>query len=298
MRILITGGTGYIGQTLCPRLIDAGHELFIFSRQPDRVAGLYGSGAEGFDDMNRIPAIKPEAVINLAGEPIAGGRWTDSRKKKLRDSRIALTEELCRRLAETDSPPGIFISGSAVGYYGDGGDRILTEDATPNHEFAQQLCADWEAAADGARAWDARVVKLRIGLVMGPGGGFLGPLKLPFRLGLGSRLGSGEQWMSWISKRDMVRIIEFVLDNPVTGAFNACAPNPVTNREFTRAFAKACRRPVFPIGAPAFALSLALGEMSALLLHGQRAVPERLLEAGFEFELPALDATLAVALET
>lgn len=295
MRILITGGTGYIGQALCPRLLAAGHELHVLSRQPASVTERCGNGARGFSSFEEIRGESFDAVINLAGESIAGGLWTRGRKQKLRDSRIALTESLCRTLAESPSPPHVFISGSAVGYYGDQGDAELDESSVPIPDFAQTLCADWERAADAATDWGARVVKLRIGLVMGPDGGFLAPLRIPFKLGLGTRLGSGRQYMSWISREDMVRVVEFALAQDIAGAINACAPNPVDNAEFTRALAGALNRPVFPISAPAFALRLALGEMSQLLLGGQRVVPARLTAAGFDFTYPELAPALREA---
>lgn len=298
MRILMTGGTGYIGRALCPKLTERGHDVTVYSRQPSEVPRLCGEAVKGVDSLDAITSRKPyDAVINLAGEPIAGWLWTESRKQKLRDSRVRLTNRLCRALESAGMSPGIFISGSAIGYYGDGKNEVLTEANGPQDSFDAELCADWERAADTAASWGARVVKLRTGLVLGPDGGFLGPLKLPFSLCLGGRLGSGDQWMSWVSRDDMVRIILFLLDNEqCEGAFNACAPNPVTNREFTRAFARALSRPTF-IPVPAFALKLGLGELSRLLLTGQRAIPERLIGAGFEFEDPDIETALAKAVD-
>lgn len=296
MRILLTGGTGYIGQALCPSLLDAGHDLYVYSRHPARVKSLCGEEVTGFSDLTLASEGRFDAVINLAGESIAGWPWTDARKRKLRDSRITLTSELCRHLDVAPEKPQIFISGSATGYYGDGGDDVLTEDSAPHEEFTHTLCADWEAAADHASVWGARVVKLRTGLVMGPNGGFLAPLKIPFSLGLGARLGSGEQWMSWISRNDIVRIIEFALTNDdIEGPINACAPNPVTNAEFTRQFAATLHRPVFFMPVPASVLRVGLGEMSTLLLTGQRAIPQRLEQYGFSFEDRNLEDALLKA---
>jgi uncharacterized protein (TIGR01777 family) len=297
MRVLVTGGTGFIGRALCKALDARGDSVWVYSRRPDAVPVLCGPRIQAIDDLSKVEALEFDAVVNLAGESIAGGRWSDKRKQKLLASRIELTNELCRHLEASGSPPRIFVSGSATGYYGDGGDAELTEDSAPfTNDFAQELCESWELAADVAEQWGARVVKLRIGLVMGPEGGFLQPLKLPFYLGMGARLGSGRQWMSWVSLEDMVRIIEFVLDNErCSGIFNAVAPSPVTNAEFTKTFAKQLNRPAI-LFAPSTALKVALGELSTLLLASQRAVPERLVESGFEFSHDSLASALRASL--
>ena len=296
MNILLTGGTGYIGRELCRLLLARGDTLWVYSRRPERVPGLCGAGVHAVSDLSEVEQLNLDAVVNLAGESIAGGLWTDNRKQKLRDSRIALTETLCHHLSRCEQPPRVFISGSATGYYGEGGDTLLTEDSSVQEDFAQQLCADWEAAAEPARDWGARLVLLRTGLVMGPDGGFLGPLMWPFRLGLGARLGSGQQWMSWIALSDMVRVIAFALDNAdVTGPINAVAPAPVTNAGFTRTFASVLNRPAFLV-TPAFALKLVLGELSTLLLTGQRAIPKRLQDYGFDFKHLHLESALEAAI--
>ena len=296
MHVLMTGGTGFIGSALSRELLRRGDAVTVYSRRPESVSRLCGEGAVAIASLDEVSALEFDAVVNLAGESIAGGLWSKSRKQKLRDSRVGLTEVLCDHLSRCSSPPRIFVNGSATGYYGDGGSTILDESAAPEMEFTHELCSDWERAADQAGAWGARVVKLRIGLVLGPGGGFLKPLMIPFRLGLGARLGSGEQWMSWISLQDIVRLVLFVLDNPdCEGVFNACAPTPVTNAEFTRALAGVLNRWTF-IPVPAFALRLALGEMSRLLLCGQRAVPARLNKTGFSFLHPGINDALATAL--
>lgn len=303
MRVLVTGGTGFIGRALCQALSVRGDEVLVYSRQPAQVSSLCGDTVIGFADIERVRSEPIDAVVNLAGESIAGARWSDSRKQLLRDSRIALTESLCENLGENPRFPRTFISGSATGIYGDGGDRTLTEYSQPVaapdgvKDFARQLCEDWEKAADRAEALGARVVKLRIGLVMGPDGGFLAPLKLPFSLGFGARLGQGNQWMSWISLADMTRVILHLLDHKASsGIYNACAPNPVTNREFTRTFARLLHRPALLV-APEFMLKLMLGEMSSLLLAGQRVVPTRLQEEKFSFQHQTLTSALATAID-
>ncbi len=309
MRVLVTGGTGFIGRALCRALLARGDEVLVLSRQPEQVAILCGAGVIGFDDIERVRHENIDAVINLAGESIAGARWSEARKQVLRDSRITLTENLCENLAANPQPPSVFISGSATGIYGDGGDRTLIEGAErregapeiasgePKGDFARQLCQDWESAADRAAAFGARVVILRTGLVMGPDGGFLAPLKLPFSLGLGARLGRGDQWMSWISLSDMVRVILYVLDHKsCRGAYNASAPHPATNLEFTRTFARLLHRPALFV-APEFFLKAMLGELATLLLAGQRAVPARLQDEKFIFHHQTLTSALATALD-
>jgi len=297
MKILITGGTGFIGQALCRALASRQYAIWVYSRRPEEIKGLCGPQVNAIKDLAQLSEVNFDAVVNLAGESIAGGLWTNKRKQKLRHSRIQLTETLCHHLSASVSPPPIFISGSATGFYGNGGDQLLTEETEPaNRDFAQQLCEDWEKAADLAADWQARIVKLRIGLVMGPGGGFLSPLKLPFKFGLGGRLGNGQQWMSWISLADIVNVILFTLDHEeCDGVFNAVAPNPVTNQEFTQLFAESLGRSAI-LPAPEFALKLGLGELSTLLLGGQRAVPERLQQAGFQFQHNQLETALKAAL--
>lgn len=283
MKVLITGGTGFIGRALCHALVERGDRVWVYSRQPKRVAGLCGPAVGVLENLDDAGSLAADVVINLAGESIAGGLWTRSRKQKLRDSRIALTDRLCESLSR-GQPPAVFVTGSATGFYGDGGNTLLTEQQQPcSTGFAQQLCADWERSADHMDNPATRIIKLRIGLVMGPGGGFLAPLKIPFKLALGGRLGSGQQWMSWISRQDLVNAILFLIDNETcAGAYNAVAPQPVTNAEFTRELGNALHRPtVLPV--PAFVLKTLLGELSSLLLEGQRAIPARLQDAGFNF---------------
>ncbi len=294
MRILLTGGTGLIGRALCRHWKSQGHELIVWSRRPQEVPGLC-SGARGIDRLEALSGAEPpDAVVNLAGAPIADRPWTSARRQLLWSSRIELTEHLVDWLGSLARPPRVLLSGSAVGWYGDGGERLLDEDsAAGNEDFGSQLCFAWEEAAQRAEALGIRVIRLRTAPVLAPAGGMLARLRLPFSLGLGGRLGSGRQWMPWIHLDDEVGLIDFLLQHEdCAGPYNACAPQTVRNAEFTRALARALHRPAC-LPAPAWALRLALGELSGLLLGGQHLQPRRALEAGYRFRFPDLDAALA-----
>ncbi|WP_165855015.1 TIGR01777 family oxidoreductase [Marinobacter sp. JSM 1782161] len=291
--ILVTGGTGFIGQRLCPELLERGYRLTILSRRDDaevrarcgRVNSIQST--EAVLDLDDI-----HAVINLAGEGIAEGRWTEARKRALRDSRIALTHALIDALEQRTQRPDIFVSGSAVGYYGSHGGEAVTEDAPPRDEFTHQLCADWEAAARRAEAWGARVCLSRTGVVLDRDGGAMARLLLPFRLGLGGRLGDGQQYMPWIHREDVVQALIWMLESSdASGPYNVVSPHPVTNKAFTRAMGKALHRPTL-FTVPAFALRAAMGEQAVLLLEGQRALPARLQQTQFEFRYPELEDAL------
>lgn len=296
MRILITGGSGFVGRPLCRRLHDAGHELLVVSRSPSRAQALLPEGAEVRDSVLAFVDSAPEAIINLAGEPIADKRWSAAQKRRLIDSRLTVTRDLVTLCERLDTPPRVMISGSAMGYYGDQGDRDVTEQTPPQEEFAHRLCAEWESAALAAEPLGVRVVLLRTGLVLDAGGGTLAKLLLPFRLGLGGRLGSGRQYMPWIHREDWVSIALFLLErDDLAGPFNASAPHPVTNADFTRALAHHLHRPAV-MAVPAGVLRLALGEMSRLLLTGARMRPARLEAAGFGFQYPTLDSALKAIL--
>jgi len=297
MRILITGGTGFIGQALCKHLEQANHELLVVSRSPDRARELLPAGTKTAASALDFLDDRPEAVINLAGESIAAGRWTDRRKREIIDSRIEATRGAVKLCARQDPAPQILVSASAMGWYGDQGDHEVTEDTPPNKEFAHQICAVWEAEALKARDHGTRVAIARIGLVLDQGGGMLERVLPPFKMGVGGRLGDGRQYMPWIHRHDMVRILEFLLEGEaLTGPFNASAPKPVTNAEFSATLARRLSRPAL-LPAPAAALKLAFGEMSRLLLTGADMRPARLLQAGFEFDYPTLDSALAEILE-
>ncbi|WP_060483306.1 TIGR01777 family oxidoreductase [Pseudomonas sp. NBRC 111119] len=294
MHILLTGGTGLIGRHLCRHWLAQGHRLTVWSRRPDQVPALCGKGVRGIARLEQLPADEPlDAVVNLAGAPIADRPWTASRRSVLWASRITLTEQLLAWLGSREQRPQVLISGSAVGWYGDGGERELTEEYPPVREdFASQLCIAWEEAAQRSQAQGIRVVLVRTGLVLASDGGFLSRLRLPFKLGLGGPLGNGRQWMPWIHIDDQVALIDFLLQHgEASGPYNACAPEPVRNRDFARALGKALHRPaVLPV--PALLLKAGLGEMSSLLLGGQRARPARLLAAGFSFRFDDLQSAL------
>ncbi|TAN69299.1 MAG: TIGR01777 family protein [Methylobacter sp.] len=297
MNILITGGTGFIGRVLTKSLIEQGHTVTVLSRSQDNIAKLCGPEVNALGSLTQLNAGDCyQVIINLAGAPIVDARWSEDRKQLIRASRIGLTEHLISCIARMDVKPELLISGSAIGYYGNQGDTVLTEQATPYEDFSQQLCADWEAAAKQAEQYGVRVCLIRTGLVVGNGGGFLQRMLPPFRLGLGGRLGDGRQWMSWIHRQDWINIaLTMMADSTMQGAYNATAPNPVTNAEFTQILAQCLKRPaLLPI--PAWLLKLLLGEMSQLVLGGQRVLPERLLAQGFKFQYDDLAAALNEAL--
>lgn len=293
MNILLTGGTGLIGRALCQRWLAQGHRLWVWSRTPERVSELCGSQVTGvgrLEDLNQLPL---DAVVNLAGAPIADRPWTRSRRALLWDSRITLTEQLVQWLETREQKPPILISGSAVGRYGDGGERELSEGDQPvTDDFASKLCNAWEERALAAERLGIRVVLIRTGLVLAPKGGFLQRLRPLFKLGLGGRQGSGLQWMPWVHIEDEVGLIDFLLHQPdATGPYNACAPAPVRNAEFARLFAKSLSRPAFfPVPGPL--LKLAMGEMAGLILGGQNAVPKRALAQGYAFRFSDLETAL------
>lgn len=294
MHILLTGGTGLIGRALCAYWAHQGHQLTVWSRQPDQVAELCGAQVRGIARLEELAEEPLDAVINLAGAPIADRPWSSKRKALLWASRIGLTEQLLSWLEARQQRPALLMSGSAVGWYGDGGERELSEDMPlVTDDFSAQLCGAWEETALRAQTLGMRVVLIRTGLVLAAEGGMLKRLLTPFRFGLGGRLGDGRQWMPWIHITDQIALMDFLLQHEYAqGPYNACAPLPVRNAEFTRMLGQALSRPAI-LPAPAFVLRAALGEMSELLLGGQRAVPSRLLEAGFSFRFTHLDVALA-----
>jgi len=297
MKILITGGTGFIGRTLCHRLLDSGHELIVLSRRPEQVTKLCGESVTAVSDLEDLSAEESiNAIINLSGEGIADRLWTKKRKQKLLDSRINITRQLISYVASARQKPAVMISGSAVGYYGKNGESEADETPDNPDDFAQQLCKQWEATAEAVKQYGVRLCILRTGLVIGRDGGFVKRMLLPFKLGLGGRLGDGQQWMSWIHKEDLITIIETLLSTAeLEGIFNATAPQPVTNAEFSACLAKNLHRPaIFPV--PAVVLKLLLGEMSGLLLGGQKVLPERLVEQEFPFQYESLDSALKAIL--
>lgn len=297
MRVLITGATGFIGQELVKRL----ERPVVLSRSAESARAKLGDvTAIRWDAENEPPPATAfegvDAVVHLAGEPVAEGRWNAEKKRRIRDSRILGTRNLVRGLAQLTTRPRVLISASAVGYYGSRGDDVLYEDAAAASDFLADICRDWEAESHRARDLGMRVLNPRIGIVLGKGGGAVAKMLLPFKLGLGGRLGDGHQWMPWVHVDDIVGLILYAIEREgLQGAVNATAPNPVTNREFTRVLAQVLHRPaIFPV--PAFALKLAIGEFGDILLASQRAVPRALLDAGYEFKYPTLEGALRASI--
>ncbi|GEK74438.1 MULTISPECIES: TIGR01777 family oxidoreductase [Halomonas] len=296
MRILITGGSGFVGQALCRRLITDGHRVQVVSRDPGQARLKLPEGVDVRRSALDFVDTPPEAVVNLAGEPIAGKRWSEAQKERLLDSRLGATRELvqlCEQLkASHGRAPSVMVSASAMGYYGDQGDTVVTEETPPHDEFAHRLCQRWEAAAEGVTAFGTRLAILRLGLVLDSGGGMLQRLLPPFKLGLGGRLGDGTQFMPWVHRQDLVSAILLLLErDDLQGAFNGSAPHPVTNAVFTRLLARHLHRPAL-LPVPAKVLEIGLGEMSRLLLTGADMRPARLEEAGFAFRFPTLEEAL------
>ena len=297
MNLVVTGGTGFIGTTLCQTLAQRGHDLLLVTRaaaaQPARRRLRYVS----WDEVERHMVLNDiHGIVHLAGAPLVGARWTARQKAQIQDSRVLTARRLVRAMTATMKKPSVFISASAVGYYGPRDDEPLTESAPSGEGFLAEVCRAWEAEAQQAEAFDVRVVRLRMGVVLAPGGGVLAKMVPPFRAFVGGPLGSGRQWMSWIHRDDVIGLIEWALTHAnCTGAMNATAPNPVTMREFCREVGRALHRPSWaPV--PAFALRLLLGEMADMVLTGQRVVPEAAQRAGYAFRYPDLAPALAACL--
>ena len=291
MKILVTGGTGFVGHSLCPALAADGHEVVILTRQP--APRMPAAGVSSVTRLDGLDASDFGGVVNLAGAPIGDGRWTEARKKLLLDSRVNTTARLVEWMARAKRRPPVLVSASAVGYYGEQGDRPITEDTTPTPGFTHDLCAAWEREAAKAGELGVRVCLMRIGVVLDDGGGALAKMLPAFRMGAGGRLGTGKHWFPWIHRADVTAICQWLLESDqARGAYNVGAPNPVTNAEFTRALGRALGRPtVLPM--PEAALKLLFGEMSELLLVSDRMLPKRLLDEGFKFRYPDLDRALA-----
>ena len=277
MKIAITGASGFVGRALVLRLSQKAHSV-----QP--VSLRQGLSPHSFSDC--------DAVVHLAGEPVAQ-RWTSAVRQRIMNSRVDGTRMVLEALR--NSPARILVSASAVGYYGSRGDEILTETSAPANDFLGQVAVAWEAEAMRATEFGIRVVSPRIGVVLGRGGGALARMLLPFKMGIGGRLGSGNQWMSWIHLDDLTALIEFAfLNHTLRGPINAAAPNPVTNADFTKALGGVLHRPAF-MPVPGFALKLLFGEMSRVLLEGQRVIPAAATEAGFKFRYPSIEEALREA---
>jgi len=275
MIIAITGASGFVGRHTTALLRRAGHEIRAVSTRGEvRAADLDGC----------------DAVVNLAGEPVAQ-RWTSEARERIRSSRVEGMRQVVAALRGLKTRPRVLLSASAIGFYGNRDDQILEESSPPGADFLAGVVVEWEREAEVARGAGIRVVMLRLGVILGPNGGALEKMLPPFRLGLGGRIGDGQQWMSWIHVDDVARLIAFAIANPVRGAINATAPNPVRNVDFTRELARALHRPaIFPV--PKFALRALFGEMAAIVYASQRVMPDAALRAGFRFDFPELRAAL------
>ncbi len=298
MRILVSGSTGFLGTALVRALEGQGHSVARLVRPGTSRKNVAGAQTVAWDPVadqfDSARAEGADALVHLAGASIADGRWSAARKELLRTSRIDATRHLIGALAKLQSPPGVIVAASAIGYYGNRGEETLTEQSAPGNEFLAEVCREWEAENSRGAQFGARVVSLRIGIILAAHGGALQKMLLPFKLGAGGRLGSGQQWMSWVTLSEVVSIIQFALvASELSGPVNTVAPNPVRNTEFTRVLAKTLHRPaLFP--APAFALRLALGEMAdALLLSSAKVIPSKLSDSGYQFLQPELPAALA-----
>jgi uncharacterized protein (TIGR01777 family) len=291
MRIVLGGGTGFLGRALHTRLRAQAHDVTVLTRhppaQPTQVQwdpnGTAGPWATAFNDA--------DAVVNLAGEGIADARWTEKRKRALRDSRVLSTRSIVAALRTASRPPALLVNASGIGYYGDRGCELVTERTAAGDDVLARLCVDWEQEAQKASP-DARVAMVRSGLVLHHSGGALKRMLLPFRAGIGGRLGSGRQYFPWIHLDDWLNLVVAILDaGDATGPFNVTSPEPVTNAEFTRALGRALHRPAM-LPVPSFALRLALGELADSLLTGQRAIPARAQQIGFQFRFRTIDEAL------
>jgi uncharacterized protein len=290
MNVLISGATGLIGSALAQELEDGGHTITRLTRSPrgendvrwDPDAGTIEGSLEGTD-----------AVVHLAGESIAEGRWSASKKERIMQSRKKGTRLLAEAIASLPTPPGVMVSASAVGYYGDRGNELLREDSGPGSEFLAEVCQAWEAAADPAREAGIRVVHPRFGIVLSPQGGALGTTLPIFKLGGGGRIGNGRQWWSWVALDDVVGTIHHALENDsVEGPVNVGSPNPLTNAEYTKVLGKVLNRPtIFAVPAPAIRIVIG-GMADALLLASQRMEPAKLKETGYDFRYPELEGAL------
>jgi uncharacterized protein (TIGR01777 family) len=290
VRILLTGGTGFLGSLLRKALEERGDDVRVVSRRPS--AGAPGLvGWEGVEDA----VTRADAVVHLAGEPLAEGRWTPERWERIRSSRVDTGARLARAIAAASTRPRVFVSASAVGIYGARRDDLLCDESTPpGDDEVARLCVAWEAAADPARAAGVRVVHPRIGIVLGRGGGALARMATAFRWFVGGPVGDGTQWVSWVHTRDLVRALLFLLDrDALSGAYDVVAPEPVTMNDLARALGRALGRPS-AMRVPPFAVRALFGAgLATTLLTGQRVAPRRLLEAGFAFDFPRIDGALA-----
>lgn len=296
MRVLVTGATGFVGHRLLEKL-DSPVVLSRNAAKAEASLKRFGVKAFAWDPLKGPPPQAAfegvDAVIHLAGDPVAEGRWTKAKKARIRDSREIGTRNLVAGLAALTRRPSVLVSASAVGIYGDRGDEQLDERSRPGSGFLADVCEAWEREASRAAEVGLRVAMIRIGIVLGPGGGALGKMLTPFKLGIGSPLGSGRQYMPWVHLDDLVEMLLFAAREPgVHGPLNGVAPNPVTNREFTKSLGKVLGRPTFMPSVPGFALKTMLGEFAQVLLASQRVVPQAALSQGFAFKFAELEPAL------
>jgi uncharacterized protein (TIGR01777 family) len=296
--ILVTGGSGFIGRNLCQKLANSGNQLAVLSRSPIKAAKVLPNSVQVIDDLNQLNQ-PVDILINLAGEPIADQRWSDKRKATIAQSRIQTTRKLYEYFKDTVKAPSIVISGSAIGYYGGGiaNNQQVAENGAVEPNFSSQLCAQWENAAQQFASLGSRLCFLRTGIVLGKQGA-LSKLLPPFKLGLGGPIATGQQWMPWVHIDDMVEIIIYAMQNDITGPINCTAPQPVTNKEFSKTLGKVLRRPaVAPM--PAVAVKLLFGQMGdELMVQGQCVIPQKLQQQGFEFKYSDLQSALGQLLNT
>jgi len=297
MRIIITGGTGLIGRALSANLAADGHQVILLSRSPDRVTGLTkGVQAEGWDARTAEGwghlADGADAIVNLVGESLAAGRWTEERKRRIRDSRVNGGQAVVQAVETATNKPGVIIQSSGIGYYGPRGDEVITEQDSAGNDFLSQICIDWEASTAHVEEMGIRRPIIRSAVVFSADAFAFKRMVLPFKLFAGGPIGSGRQRLPWIHIADEVAAIRFLIEHPdASGPFNLSAPNPVTNAQFSRILGKVMGRPAF-MRVPAFAMRLLFGEMATVLLDGQRAVPQRLLDLGFTFRFPEIENAL------
>jgi hypothetical protein len=297
VRVVVTGGTGLIGSRLAASLLDDGHDVSVLTRSPGRDHGLPAGAREvGWDAQTLGDWVtvlpRADAVVHLAGASIAGGRWTEARKRLIRASRVDSCRLLAEALAQCSPRPAVLVQASAVGYYGPHGDVVVSEETPPGSDFLARTCIEWEASSAALETLGVRRVLLRTGLVLADEGGALPLMKLPFLLFVGGPVGDGTQCVPWIHLDDEVRAVRFLLaHDEASGPFNLTAPNPVTNAELSAHLAAVLHRPNL-FRAPSFAVQAILGEMAALVLTGQRAVPQRLQELGFTFRFPEVRGAL------
>ena len=297
MRVIITGGTGLVGTALSTYLVEKGYEVVTLSRSPNQAAAPAGVQVVQWDGKTAVNwghlANGAAAIINLAGASIAGGRWTEERKREIINSRVNAGKAVVEAITQASHKPEFLFQASAVGYYGNGGDQLLTETAPIGSDFPANVTQAWEPATAAVEAMGVRRVVGRIGVVLSTNGGALPQMALPFRLFAGGPVGSGQQWLSWIHLDDLVHAIHFFMQNPDTsGSYNLAAPEPVRNKAFGKVIGSVLKRPFF-MPAPAFALKLLFGEMSTILLEGQRVSADKLQKAGFTFIYPAVEPALA-----